>query len=118
MSYTEDFRAKATKEQHSAVKETCEKRGIHMAEFIREAVDAHLGNKDVIEEHASMIQSLSDRIKGQAKSIERLFAIDRIHKTRNWWQRLRNKQITGDDVDQNIAETEERRNKAIHGEEK
>ena len=65
----------------------------------------------------AMIASLESTINGQANTIERFFAIERIFKNRNWWQRLRNKQITCEDVDRNIEETEKRRNKLIHGEE-
>ena len=124
MAYTKDLRAKATQEVYRAVVSTCETRGIYLSEFIREAVNAHLGIKDIleskthtIEEKTDMIESLSDRIKEQGKTIIRLLAIDRIHKQRSWWARLRNKQITGEDVDRNIAETHELREKAIHGEE-
>lgn len=130
MAYNKDLRAKVPEATYRQVEAICNERGIHLSDFIREAVDRHLGISDKLEEQDSeiksleetvaekeaLIESMNGRMKEGQRISERLQAIIRIHKTRSWWQRLRNKQITGDDVDENIIETEMKREKAIYGE--
>lgn len=55
-----------------------------------------------------LIESLNSRAIVSENIVKRLQAIIRIHQGRNWWHRLRNKQITADDVDQELELTERR----------
>ena len=130
MAYDKDLRAKVEETTYRQVEAICTERGIYLSDFIREAVDRHLGISDKLAEQDSEIKSLEETVAEKEELIEgmngrmkegeriskRLQAIIRIHKTRTWWERFMNKQITGDDVDANIIETEMKREKAIHGE--
>lgn len=76
--------------------------------------ESHKKRRAKNRENEQMIESLSDTIKRQQNTIMRLLAIGRIREKRNWWQRLRNKQISPHDVDREIEENEERHNAIIN----